>query len=158
MPAELHCRGALCENSALVMRRLFSSIGLLLGTVCLTLLGVGALAQSGGDPAARKLKNPVPPAPESITSGQQLYQKYCRFCHGADAKGNGPMAPKGTHPPDLTDAEWTHGSSDGEIFVVLRDGAGPKQEMKPFKGKMTDEEMWNVVNYLRSIGPKTKQP
>ena len=140
------------------MRSLFSSIALGWGIVCLALLSVGALAQSGGDPAAKKVKNPVPSTPESITAGQQLYQKYCRFCHGADAKGNGPMAPKGTHPPDLTDAEWTNGSSDGEIFAVLRDGAGPKQEMKPFKGKMTDQEMWNVVNYLRSIGPKTKQP
>src|SRR5262249_22276017 len=115
------------------------------------------LAASGQEnPEAKKLKNPVPASAESIAAGQQLYQKYCRFCHGADAQGNGPMAPNGTHPPDLLDPQWTHGSSDGEIFVVLRDGAGPKQEMKPFKAKMTDQDMWNVVNYVRSLGTKTK--
>ena len=139
-----------------MMRRRFSFLAFAMGSVSLAIVGVGALAQSAPDPAAKKLKNPVATNPESVAAGQQLYLKYCRFCHGADAKGNGPMAPKGTHPPDLTDAEWTHGSTDGEIFVVLRDGAGPKQEMKPFKGKMSDQDMWNVVNYLRSVGPKTK--
>src|SRR5205814_2203798 len=90
------------------------------------LAAVGAAGQTpGGDPAAKKLKNPVPATAESVTAGQQLYQKYCRFCHGADAKGNGPMAPKGTHPPDLTDAEWTYGSTDGEIFGVRPDARQP---------------------------------
>jgi len=146
----------LCENArslAPLMRR-FSSI-LTLGGVCLCFALAGShVGGQSADPAAAKLKNPVPATSESVAAGQALYQKYCRFCHGADAKGNGPMAPKGTHPPDLTDNEWTHGSTDGEIFVVLRDGAGPKLEMKPFKGKLTDQDMWNVVNYLRSLQAK----
>jgi mono/diheme cytochrome c family protein len=130
----------------------------ILGCAWAAILAATIAAQTAGDPAAKKMKNPVAATPDSIKEGQQLFQKYCRFCHGADAKGNGPMAPKGTHPPDLTDAEWTTGSSDGEIFAVIRDGTGPKQEMKPFKSKMTAQEMWHVVNYLRSIGPTTKQP
>jgi len=140
-----------------VVRRISSTFTLGLGCLAFALAAVGAAGQTpGGDPAAKKLKNPVPATAESLTAGQQIYQKYCRFCHGADAKGNGPMAPKGTHPPDLTDAEWTYGSTDGEIFAVLRDGAGPKQEMKPFKGKLSDQDMWNVVNYLRTLTTKTK--
>ena len=153
----MRCQGA-CVRICAPVLRVSSLITLGLGCVWLALVSLGAVAQSAPDPAAKKLKNPIAMNAESIAAGQQLYLKYCRFCHGADAKGNGPMAPKGTHPPDLTDNEWTHGSSDGELFVVLRDGAGPKQEMKPFKGKMSDQDMWNVVNYLRSIGPKTKQP
>jgi mono/diheme cytochrome c family protein len=131
------------------MRTLFSSIAL--ATVWLAL----GFAQTTPDPAAKKLKNPVASSSESVAAGQQLYAKYCRFCHGADAKGNGPMAPKGTHPPDLT-AGKAQDLSDGEIFSVIRDGAGPNQEMKPFKGKMQEQDMWNVVNYLRSIGSKSK--
>ena len=139
------------------MRRVSNGFLPALVLALLAIVAVSAAAQNpGGSPEGKKLKNPVASTPESIKAGQASFQKYCRFCHGADAKGNGPMAPKGTHPPDLTDAEWTHGSTDGEIFVVLRDGAGPKQEMKPFKGKMSDQDMWNVVNYLRSVGPKTK--
>jgi mono/diheme cytochrome c family protein len=135
------------------MRTLSPSIAL--ATVWLVLVAITGVAQTVPDPAAKKLKNPVAAAPESVAAGQQLYAKYCRFCHGADAKGNGPMAPKGTHPPDLT-AGKAQELTDGEIFAVIRDGAGPHQEMKPFKGKMQEQEMWNVVNYLRSIGSKTK--
>ena len=100
------------------------------------------------------MKNPVAASPESIAAGKAAFTKNCRFCHGADAKGNGPMAPQGTHPSDLTDAKWDRGSSDGEIFAVVRDGAGPKFDMKGYKGKLSDTDIWNVVNYLRSIGTK----
>jgi mono/diheme cytochrome c family protein len=121
----------------------------------IVVLGVAAGAQNaGGNAEAKKLKNPVPSSPESVKAGQASYQKYCRFCHGADAKGNGPMAPEGTHPANLTDDKWDRGSSDGEIFLVIKEGAGPKFEMKGFKSKMTDQEIWNVVNYLRSIQAK----
>jgi mono/diheme cytochrome c family protein len=135
------------------MRNVSSSIALAIAS--LALIGLTGLAQSGPDPAAKKLKNPVASSSESVAAGQQLYAKYCRFCHGADAKGNGPMAPKGTHPPDLT-AGKVLDLTDGEIFATIRDGAGPHQEMKPFKGKMQEQDMWTVVTYLRSIGSKSK--
>jgi mono/diheme cytochrome c family protein len=116
---------------------------------------VAAGAQNpGGNAEAKKMKNPVASTPESIKAGQAAFQKYCRFCHGADAKGNGPMAPEGTHPSNLTDDKWDRGDSEGEIFMVIRDGAGPKFDMKGFKSKMTEPEIWNVVNYLRSAQTK----
>src|SRR5262249_29912538 len=108
----------------------------------------------GGNPQTAKVKNPVASSPESIAKGKELFSKNCRFCHNADAKGNGPMAPEGTHPSDLTDAKWHRGSTDGEIFAVIRDGAGPKFDMKGYKSKMTETDIWNIVNFLRSIGPK----
>jgi mono/diheme cytochrome c family protein len=112
-----------------------------------------AAQNPGGNPEAAKIKNPVAASAASIAAGKAAFQKNCRFCHGADAKGNGPMAPEGTHPPDLTDAKWDRGSTDGEIFAVIQNGAGPKFDMKGYKSKMTDTEIWNIVNYLRSIGP-----
>ena len=130
------------------MRRVaFSSL-----SIVLIVWTASALAQ--GNPEAAKMKNPVASSAESVAAGKAVFTKNCRFCHGADAKGNGPMAPKDTHPSDLTDAKWDRGSSDGEIFVVVRDGAGPKFDMKGYKGKLTDTDIWNVVNYLRSVGTK----
>ena len=109
----------------------------------------------GGNAAARAIKNPVAATPVSVTAGAAAYKKYCAFCHGVDAKGNGPLAPKDSNPPSLVDAEWTHGSTDGEIFHLVSAGAGPGSKMVAFKGKIPDPDLWNIVNYLRSLGPKT---
>ena len=122
------------------------------------LIGLAAIVANasaqGGSAAAKAMKNPVKSSPESIEAGKAVYTKYCRFCHNADAKGNGPLAPKGTNPPDLTDDKWDHGGTDGEIFAAIHDGVGPKFDMKAQKEKINDTDIWNVVNYLRSLGPK----
>ena len=110
--------------------------------------------EPGGSAAGKAMKNPVASSSESIAAGKALFTKNCRFCHGADAKGNGPMAPEGTHPSNLTDDKWDRGSSDGEIFLVISNGAGPKFDMKGYKSKMTETEIWNVVNFLRSLQAK----
>ena len=119
-------------------------------------IAVAVSAQAVKNPEAAKLKNPAKATAESIAAGQTAYMKYCKFCHGEDAKGNGALAPKDTHPPNLIDATWAHGSTDGEIFTNMKEGIGPKYEMKAMKAKMMDADMWNIVNYLRSLGPKTK--
>jgi mono/diheme cytochrome c family protein len=119
--------------------------------------GGGAMfaQQPGGNPEMKKVKNPVKPTAASIAAGKTVFDKYCRFCHGDDAKGDGPLAPKDSHPSNLTDDTWTRGSSDGEIFGVIRDGAGPKFDMKGFKTRLMEQDMWNVINYLRSLNPHT---
>lgn len=112
------------------------------------------MAVSAQTADAAKLKNPVKATPASIAAGKVAYGKYCKFCHGEDAKGNGALAPKDTHPPNLIDATWDKGATDGEIFTNIKDGIGPKFDMKPMKAKMMDTDIWNVVNYVRSLGPK----
>ena len=109
---------------------------------------------SRGNPAAGGVKNPVAATPASVTAGAAAFKKYCAFCHGVDAKGDGPLAPKDSHPPNLTDATWVHGSSDGELFSVIINGAGPDSKMVGLKGKMPDQDIWHIINYLRSLGPK----
>jgi hypothetical protein len=64
------------------------------------------------------------------------------------------MAPSGTHPRDLTDAAWQREKTDGEVFAAIRDGVGPKFDMKGFRSKLTPQEMWNLVNYVRSLAPR----
>jgi mono/diheme cytochrome c family protein len=123
-------------------------------------LGVGLSAQhkdaAHRHAGAAKMKNPVAASAESIASGRKLYDRHCSECHGDTGKGDG-MAGEGLDekPSNLVDAEWEHGSTDGEIFVVIRDGAGPKSEMKPFAKKLTERQIWDVVNFTRTLGPKT---
>jgi mono/diheme cytochrome c family protein len=137
------------------MRRLLT-VSLAALALAFTCAGLAAAAQAPAKkPAAAK--NPIAATSESIGAGKASFQKYCRFCHGDDAKGNGPQAPEGTHPPDLTDGVWTHGSTDADIFANIRDGIGPKFDMKPYGTKLMPQDIWNLVNYLRSIGPQGKQ-
>ena len=135
------------------MRRIFSA-GIVGLTV--TILGMTSVSaqNKGGSAEGKRMKNPVGVSAASIAAGKALYTKSCQVCHNADAKGDGPMAPKDTHPSDLTDAKWDRGATDGEIFAVIRDGAGPKFDMKGYKSKMTETEIWNVVNYIRSVQAK----
>ena len=139
------------------MRRVSALLmsGLILFVVALSTATAGAQS-AGAAPAAAaaKIKNPVATSATSVTAGAAAYKKYCSFCHGATAKGNGPLAPKDAMPPDLTDATWTHGSTDGEIFTVISNGGGATSKMIAFKGKMPDQDIWHIINFLRSLGPK----
>jgi mono/diheme cytochrome c family protein len=102
---------------------------------------------------AAKLKNPLAATTESVSSGAAIFAKQCASCHGATGKGDGAMAAKlKSRPADLSDAEWKHGPSDGEIFTLIRDGA-KNAGMKAFRGALTDRQMWDLVNYIRSVGP-----
>jgi mono/diheme cytochrome c family protein len=118
-------------------------------------VAAAAAAQNpGGSPEARKLKNPVAPTAASIKTGAQLYAKNCQFCHGPAGLGDGKLAPKDMKPANLTDAAWKRGSTDGEIFAVIANGAGPEFKMKGVKGRLSDADIWNIVNYIRSLGAK----
>ena len=94
-------------------RSLLASAVVLL-TIHLATSGVAG-GQGGGAKAPVK---PVPSTPKSVAAGASLFRAHCRGCHGNDAKGNGPEAPPGAKPADLTDGTWGHGSTDAEILEV----------------------------------------
>ncbi|HEY2153554.1 MAG TPA: c-type cytochrome [Vicinamibacterales bacterium] len=102
---------------------------------------------------AARTRNPVPATAASIQSGHVVYDKLCASCHGETGKGDGAMGEElNPRPADLTDAEWKHGSTDGEIYALIR--AGVKGTgMKAYGRKLTTHQVWEVVNYIRSIGP-----
>ena len=119
--------------------------------------GVNVLAQTPAPPKevpaeARKMKAAFPSSPAAIASGKVLYAKYCRFCHGETGLGDSKMAPKNMKPSNLADTTWTRGSSEGEIFWVIQNGAPPEYHMKGLKGKITDADTWNLVHFVRSLG------
>ena len=131
--------------------------GLILAAVLIVGLVVHAQAPKGGNAAAKKLKNPVPANAASIQAGSKTFTTYCVLCHGPEGKGNGPMVlPNQPPPSDLTDATWTYGSTDGEIFDVISNGTTPTTTMTAFKSSLAEKDIWNLVNYIRSLGPKTE--
>ena len=60
---------------------------------------------------------------------------------------------KGKQPPDLTDEQWDHGSSDGDIYAVIKRGLPPTM-MAGYDGRIPDNDIWSIVNYLRSLAPQ----
>ena len=60
------------------------------------------------------------------------------------------MSHAGGVASDFTDDVWQHEESDGQIFLVIRDGV--TADMQGYGDQLSDEEIWNLVNYLRSLG------
>jgi len=130
--------------------------GFVLGWLWLASVGIAEQeahpAEPHRHPEAQKLKNPVPRDAASIEEGKKLYMRHCASCHGPGGKGDGGMALAGGTPSNLTDETWDHGSSDGEIFTVIRDGTSA--DMEAYKDKLTEKQIWHLVNYIRSLGAK----
>ena len=128
---------------------LFRTIIAALALACLGRIAIAAQ----GNPEAAKVKNPVASTPESIAAGQTIYGKSCAPCHGKTAEGGAgnDLIPAA---PNLVDDTWDHGSTDGEIFDNIKNGVPPDFNMIPWKDQLKDQDIWNVVNYLRSIAKK----
>jgi len=119
----------------------------------LCLGGFLTVVAAQGTPDAAALKNPIASTPETIATGQQLYLRNCASCHGRNGQG-GPGNDLIPAAPSLLGDKWDHGSTDGQIFSNIKNGVAPDFNMVPFKDKLKDDEIWTIVNYIRSIGRK----
>ena len=108
---------------------------------------------------ADKTPNPVASSPESIAKGQELYLEQtkgnCIFCHGETGAGNEANLPKlRRKPANLSNKERMTAMTDGEVFWKISKGINGI--MPAGEKRMTEEERWNVVNYVRTLA-KDKQ-
>ena len=131
--------------------RTFFFPSVLIAVLLASLTGIVMMAQ--GNPEAAKITNPVAATAESVAAGQPIYRRYCASCHGINAEG-GSGSDISPPAPDLTDSEWKNGSTDGEIFSVIKNGVPPELNMGPWGDSIKDTDIWNVVNYLRSLARK----
>ena len=97
--------------------------------------------------------NPIVSDAASIATGRELFARQCVTCHGATGAGDGPAARALIPPPaDLRVHVPLH--TDGVIFGFVAAGF-PGSAMPAFGGAsggaLTDEQMWHLVNYLRTF-------
>ena len=112
----------------------------------------GTAPRRGGNPEAAKIKNPVAATPESVAAGKRAYGQLCANCHGPSGMGDGSNGGL-DQPSDLTDGVWDFGSTDGEIFTVIRDGLSGK-DMGGYGERLKEADIWNVVNFIRTLAQK----
>ena len=110
------------------------------------LIPVLALAQTKGDAKAGKAK----------------YDTLCGGCHGATGKGDGPAAaglkPK---PQDHTNGKYMNGLADKDLFDIVKGGgAGAKKSplMPAWGNTLKDDDIWNLVAYIRSLAQPPYKP
>ena len=123
------------------------SLNFISAVLFLTLLAPGlGFAQSKGDAKAGKTK----------------YDANCVGCHGATGKGDGAAAaalnPK---PQDHTDGKTLNALSDKYLFEIIKDGGAAVKKaafMPASNKKLTDQEIWDMVAYIRSLANPPYKP
>jgi mono/diheme cytochrome c family protein len=107
------------------------------GTVLLLLLGVCgvAVAEENGKAAA----------------GADIFKSKCVLCHGGDGTGNTPLG-KQLQAANLHSKEVQR-LSDDEMHKIIHDG---QANMPPFEDKLTDDEIDQVIQYVREFGKPAK--
>ena len=99
-------------------------------------------------------KNPTTATPESVAKGKELYMERtkgnCVFCHGETGAGNQEnLARLRRKPADLTNNERMTAMTDGEAFWKVTKGI--QGIMPAGERRMSEEERWHVVNYVRTL-------
>ena len=143
MPAYKRSNNKVIVNSAprIVLSRLFS-----LTILAATVLFVAASSLPAQD------KNPFEGDSNVAKLGESQFRANCAFCHGLGARGGG-------RGPDLTRAQKRHGNSDADLFRTINEGV-PGTAMPPNGATqqgvgMTEDEIWQVITYIRSVQVKS---
>ncbi len=103
-------------------------------------------------PEAAARENPVKPTAESIAKGKKMYGIDCAMCHGEKGDGKGDMGSDYKNMPDFTNADTLKNRTDGELFYITRNGKG--DDMPPEDNRAKDDDIWNMVNLIRSFAKK----
>ena len=102
----------------------------------------------------KKDANPFPASAENIRAGQQSFSHYCMVCHGLDGQNTGvPFADHMSPPVPPLNSRAVQRYTDGQLKWVIDYGIYPSG-MPASKGILNDEEMWQIVDYIRHLPAK----
>jgi mono/diheme cytochrome c family protein len=93
--------------------------------------------------------NPVTADSSSLARGSELFNINCTPCHGAQAKGDGPVAVYLQNKPANLTGLAVQSLSDGGLFLTISNGIEGK--MPALNENLTVRERWDLVNYLRTL-------
>jgi len=100
-------------------------------------------------PSEKEMKNPLAPSAANLAAAKEIFSDKCANCHGDGGKGDGSDAMMyDPAPSDLTDAAKMKKKTDGELYYQITEGRKP---MPSFKKKLTDDQRWQLVLFVRSL-------
>lgn len=106
---------------------------------------------AGGVKQAVRNTSPFDENAYAVSQGKRLYRWY--NCNGCHANGGGGIG------PPLMDSEWRYGSDPASIFTTITRGRA--QGMPSYGGHIPDDQVWQIVAYVRSMSgllPKDVAP
>jgi mono/diheme cytochrome c family protein len=118
--------------------------------------GIAAAAQYQGwtiPEGGKDEKSPLKPSADTIKKGKSLFSSNCVKCHGAEGKGDGPDSDPKAPAADLTDDFRTDLNPDGVLYYKIWNGHPP--QMPAFKSKLTKNDAWTLVEYVKSLRKKS---
>jgi len=132
--------------------------------IAIVVLGVLVLTACGGGQATQPETKPVPAEyagktnpfgsdSAAIAAGKEVFSLNCVACHGEGGKGDGPAgASLDPKPANLT--QVVPAAKDDFVYWVVNEGgaaAGLSPSMASYKGILTDDEIWQVIAYVRTL-------
>lgn len=98
--------------------------------------------------------NPLSATKENIHAGQRNFTSFCTVCHGLDGQSTGvPFAEKMSPPVPALSSPQVQAYSDGQLHWIIQNGVAPSG-MPASKDLFRDEEIWQMVLYIRNLPPK----
>lgn len=132
----------------------FGLIALSMAIVAYPLVSVAGEFQTPAAPEKfQKMTNPIPPTAEVVKEAPSVYESKCSKCHGDKGDGKG-SATKGldVKPRNYTNKNVMEKIPDGQLYWIIANGSDPEAtEMGPYKKKLSEEQMWALVHYIRTF-------
>lgn len=109
---------------------------------------------------AEILDNPFPITADGLERGKELYEIFCGICHGTKGDGNGYLVAEENsnavypaQPAILLNDEFS-AASNGRYYHAIMYG---KNVMGGYADKMSYEERWQVIHWIRALQAKDKK-
>ncbi|KVL21494.1 c-type cytochrome [Burkholderia sp. MSMB1826] len=99
-------------------------------------------------------RDPAPFSVANVMRGAHLYTQHCAACHGADGRGEGPLAATLAHWPPTFAGTLLARRLDGELFWRVRHGtrdAHGASTMPGFAATLGTQDTWAVLAYLKAL-------
>jgi len=84
--------------------------------------------------------------------GQVVYEQHCLRCHGSKMDGNGPDGQYLIVRPANLQSQGSRAKTDWELLVTITNGA-LFTPMHGFRGKLSDQQIQDVLSYIRANAP-----